>query len=45
MWVGAAVMAALFVYVALRGPKNTAPLQADAEAAPEIEVTDHVAAR
>jgi Na+/melibiose symporter-like transporter len=25
MWVGAAVMAALFVYVALRGPKNTTP--------------------
>ncbi|MFE9924702.1 MFS transporter [Streptomyces sp. NPDC005774] len=25
MWTGAAVMAALFVHVALRGPKNTAP--------------------
>ncbi|MEU2898652.1 MFS transporter [Streptomyces sp. NPDC001273] len=33
MWVGAAVMAVLLVYVALRGPKNTAHLPADDEAA------------
>ncbi|WP_367047290.1 MFS transporter [Streptomyces sp. Je 1-332] len=45
MWVGATVMAALLVYVALRGPKNTAPRQPDAEAATEAEVTDNVAAR
>lgn len=34
MWIGAAVMAALLVYVALRGPENTAPLQPNHEAAP-----------
>ncbi|MEU6793821.1 MFS transporter [Nonomuraea wenchangensis] len=45
MWVGAAVMAALLVHVALRGPKNTAPLQPDAEATPETEVEEHAAAR
>jgi predicted MFS family arabinose efflux permease len=45
MWVGAAVMAALLVYLGLRGPKNTAPLRPDAEAAPETGVTDNVAAR
>ncbi|AQW46665.1 multidrug MFS transporter [Streptomyces hygroscopicus] len=45
MWIGAAVMAALLVYVALRGPKNTVPLQPDAEAAPETEVVENVAAR
>lgn len=33
MWVGAAVMAVLLVYVALRGPKDTAHLPADGEAA------------
>ncbi|MFG1861627.1 hypothetical protein [Microbispora bryophytorum] len=27
MWIGAVVMAALLVHVALRGTKNTAPLQ------------------
>lgn len=32
--IGAAVMAALLVYVALRGPENTAPLQPNDEAAP-----------
>ncbi|MGA5763543.1 MFS transporter [Nonomuraea bangladeshensis] len=37
MWVGAAVMAALLLHVALRGPKNTAPLR------PEVE--ESVAAR
>ncbi|MGW6775700.1 MFS transporter [Streptomyces sp. NPDC055037] len=31
MWIGAAVMAALLVHVALRGPKSTAPLQANAD--------------
>lgn len=45
MWVGTAVMAALLVYVSLRGPKHTAPRQPDAEAAPETGVTDNVAAR
>lgn len=33
MWVGAAVMAVLLVHVALRGPKDTAHLPADGEAA------------
>ncbi|GAA2439408.1 MFS transporter [Streptomyces macrosporus] len=45
MWIGAAVMAALLPYVALRGPNNTAPLQPDAEAAPETGVAENVAAR
>ncbi|MEU5032377.1 MFS transporter [Streptomyces sp. LZ34] len=45
MWIGAAVMAALLVYVALRGPKNTAPLQPDDEAAPDTGAADNVAAR
>ncbi|MEU1666306.1 MFS transporter [Streptomyces sparsogenes] len=40
MWVGTAVMAALFVCIALRGPKNPAPMTAD-----EAEVTENVAAR
>ncbi|WP_407111493.1 MFS transporter [Streptomyces sp. DSM 116494] len=34
MWAGAAVMAVLLVHVALRGPKDTAHLPADDEAAP-----------
>ncbi|MEU0486959.1 MFS transporter [Streptosporangium sp. NPDC006013] len=29
MWVGVAVMGALFVYITLRGPKNSAPATAD----------------
>ncbi|MFE7972734.1 MFS transporter [Streptomyces shenzhenensis] len=29
MWAGVAVMGALFVYIALRGPKNSAPVPAD----------------
>ncbi|WP_411076117.1 DHA2 family efflux MFS transporter permease subunit [Streptomyces sp. cmx-4-7] len=45
MWVGTAVMAALLVYVALRGPKNTTPLKTDATAAPGTGVADNVAAR
>ncbi|MGW4027692.1 MFS transporter, partial [Streptomyces sp. NPDC005009] len=45
MWIGAAVMAALFVYVAPRGPRNTAPLQPDDEAAPESRAAEDVAAR
>jgi EmrB/QacA subfamily drug resistance transporter len=45
MWVGAAVMAALFVYVALRGPKNTTPLKADDAAALEAGATENVAVR
>ncbi|MCZ4602298.1 MFS transporter [Streptomyces sp. Lzd4kr] len=40
MWAGVAVMGALFVYVAFRGPKDTAPGGAD-----EPEVIDAVAAR
>ncbi|GAA2206806.1 MFS transporter [Nonomuraea monospora] len=39
MWAGAAVMAALLLYVALRGPKNTAPLQ------PETGVAENAAVR
>ncbi|WP_030899735.1 MFS transporter [Streptomyces sp. NRRL F-5126] len=45
MWVGAAVMAALLLYVALRGPKNTAPLETGAEAVPESGDVDSVAVR
>jgi EmrB/QacA subfamily drug resistance transporter len=45
MWIGAAVMAALLVYVTLRGPKNTAPLRPDDEAAPQTRAADNVAAR
>lgn len=45
MWVGAAVMAVLLVYVALRGPKNTAPLAPETEPAPGPEVADKIAAR
>ncbi|MGW0953541.1 MFS transporter [Streptomyces sp. NPDC001212] len=40
MWAGVAVMGALFVYIALRGPKNAAPTAADEE-----EATEAVAAR
>ncbi|MEV0228302.1 hypothetical protein [Nonomuraea sp. NPDC050786] len=40
MWVGTAVMGALFVYIALRGPKKPAPVAAD-----EAEVAESVAAR
>ncbi|PJE97463.1 MFS transporter [Streptomyces carminius] len=45
MWIGAAVMAALLLYVALRGPTDTAPLQPDAEAAPETGIAENAAAR
>ncbi|MBD3144721.1 MFS transporter [Microbispora bryophytorum] len=50
MWIGAVVMAALLVHVALRGTKNTIPLQPeplqpDGEAAPETEAGDNVATR
>ncbi|WAX76623.1 MFS transporter [Streptomyces sp. KMM 9044] len=45
MWIGAAVMAVLLVYVALRGPKSTAPLPADdaatTEGIPAENVTAH----
>ncbi|GAA0267786.1 MFS transporter [Actinomadura nitritigenes] len=41
MWAGVAVMAVLLVYIALRGPKNTAP----AAAPDEAEDTETVAAR
>ncbi|MFJ1870604.1 MFS transporter [Streptomyces chartreusis] len=40
MWAGVAVMGALFVHIAFRGPKNTAPGVAD-----EPEVPEAVAAR
>ncbi|MDH2426062.1 MFS transporter [Sphaerisporangium sp. TRM90804] len=39
MWAGVAVMGALFLYIALRGPKNTAPAVED-----ETEATEAVAA-
>ncbi|MFF4898112.1 MFS transporter [Streptomyces sp. NPDC001068] len=45
MWVGAAVMTVLLLYVTLRGPKNTRPLEPDTEAAPVTGVADSVAAR
>ncbi|MDG9702924.1 DHA2 family efflux MFS transporter permease subunit [Streptomyces sp. DH37] len=45
MWIGVAVMAALLLHVALRGPENTAPLQPGAGAAPEAGVAGSVAAR
>ncbi|GAB3210266.1 MFS transporter [Marinactinospora endophytica] len=45
MWAGAAVMAALLAYVALRGPKNTAPRQADDAAVPEVGAAENAAAR
>ncbi|MFD8570166.1 MFS transporter [Streptomyces sp. NPDC059639] len=41
MWVGAAVLAALFVYIALRGPKSTTAV----DPAPEGGTPEHVAAR
>ncbi|MFE2499487.1 MFS transporter [Streptomyces scopuliridis] len=40
MWAGVAVMGALFVCIAMRGPKNAAPAAAD-----EAEATEAVAAR
>ncbi|MEV6981994.1 MFS transporter [Sphaerisporangium sp. NPDC051017] len=40
MWAGVAVMGVLFVYIALRGPKNSAPVAED-----DAEVTEAVAAR
>ncbi|WP_030377335.1 MULTISPECIES: MFS transporter [unclassified Streptomyces] len=45
MWIGAAVMGVLLVYVALRGPKNTAPAEADGKAAPEAGAAESVASR
>ncbi|MER5620871.1 MFS transporter [Streptosporangium sp. NPDC002544] len=39
MWAGVAVMGALFVYIALRGPKNSVPAMAD-----DAEATEPVAA-
>ncbi|GAA1012097.1 MFS transporter [Acrocarpospora pleiomorpha] len=40
MWAGVAVMGVLFVYIALRGPKNSAPVADD-----DAETTEAVAAR
>ncbi|MDO0930592.1 MFS transporter [Streptomyces sp. DG2A-72] len=37
MWAGVAVMGALFVYIALRGPKNPAPVAVDEAAAAAAE--------
>ncbi|MFV2196392.1 DHA2 family efflux MFS transporter permease subunit [Nocardiopsis sp. LOL_012] len=45
MWVGVAVMVALLVYVALRGPKNTTPMAAEGEVPPEAGAAESVAAR
>ncbi|WP_433501283.1 DHA2 family efflux MFS transporter permease subunit [Sphaerimonospora sp. CA-214678] len=45
IWIGAAVMGVLLVYVALRGPKNTTPVEADEEAAPEAGAVESIAAR
>ncbi|MEU9362612.1 MFS transporter [Streptomyces sp. NPDC048301] len=46
MWVGAAVMAALLVHVALRGPQRTEPAVVDAEATePRAGTAGNVAAR
>ncbi|MEU4049961.1 MFS transporter [Streptomyces olivaceus] len=45
MWIGAAVMGVLLLYVALRGPRTTTPVDAGEEAAPEAEAAQSVAAR
>ncbi|MEU3735116.1 MFS transporter [Streptomyces sp. NPDC033538] len=45
MWAGVAVMAALLVYVALRGPKNTAPRPADDEPTPAAATAENVTTR
>ncbi|NGO48714.1 MFS transporter [Streptomyces ureilyticus] len=45
MWAGVAVMGALFVYIALRGPKNPVPVAVDeAEAGAEAEAAETIAA-
>ena len=44
MWIGAAVMAALLVYVALRSPKKTAPALDNDAVAPETDAAERVAA-
>jgi EmrB/QacA subfamily drug resistance transporter len=45
MWIGAAVMGVLLVYVAVRGPKNTTPVQADEETAPQAGAAESVTSR
>ncbi|NEC07949.1 DHA2 family efflux MFS transporter permease subunit [Streptomyces sp. SID7909] len=45
MWAGVAVMAALLVYVALRGPKNSVPLDTGDKAVPAAAATEDVTAR
>ncbi|MFG2569303.1 MFS transporter [Streptomyces sp. NPDC048567] len=45
MWAGVAVMAALLVYVALRGPKDSAPLDTGDKTAPAAATTEDVTAR
>ncbi|MEU1127257.1 hypothetical protein ABZ371_27660 [Streptomyces sp. NPDC005899] len=42
MWIGAAVMGVLLVYVAVRGPKNTTPVQAYEGTAPEAGTAQSV---
>ncbi|WP_437063049.1 MFS transporter [Streptomyces sp. enrichment culture] len=44
MWIGAAVMGALFVHVALRGPKTTAPAVPDEEATSDAGTAESVTA-
>ncbi|GAA4902499.1 MFS transporter [Streptomonospora salina] len=44
MWIGAAVMGVLLVYVAVRGPKNTTPVETDEETDPEAGAAESVAA-
>ncbi|GHB30517.1 MFS transporter [Streptomyces xanthochromogenes] len=45
MWVGAAVMGVLLVYLAARGPKSTIPVQADEETGPEARAAQSVTSR
>ncbi|MFK0103187.1 MFS transporter [Streptomyces sp. NPDC091040] len=45
MWAGVAVMAALLVYVALRGPKSTSARQTGEKAVPVPATTEDVTAR
>ncbi|MFJ9327202.1 MFS transporter [Streptomyces sp. NPDC101230] len=45
MWIGAAVMGLLLVHVAVRGPKNTAPVHTEEETSPGAGAAERVAAR
>ncbi|WP_328442013.1 MFS transporter [Streptomyces sp. NBC_00444] len=44
MWAGVAVMTALFVYIVLRGPKNSTPVAVD-EVEAKVEVAEAIVAR